>query len=142
MTAFSHKETLLALRNILLAVAGIPSARAWENTVFTPTPGTPYLEEEYVPATNTLLTITPGVTERTGMYVVKWYGLAGTGISAIRDGVDAVLAAFKAGSSSLMTSGLALRIQGNPAPESGQLIPLDAGFACVVISIHWRVDVS
>ena len=96
-----------------------------------------------MPATQTLLSIvSAGVTELTGLYVVKWYGLAGTGFGAIRDGVDAVLAAFKAGSSHTMGSGLALRIRGDIGPSAGQLIPLDGGFACVVISVPWRVYAS
>lgn len=143
MTAFSAKETHLKLRALLLAVSGIPSAIALENgATYTPTVGTPYLTESFVPSTNQLLTTTRGIDEHRGLYIVTWYGIVGAGIAAIRDGVAAILNTFPAGASFALTSGLTLRIRGDVGPYAGQITPIDAGFAVCVVTIPWRVYAS
>lgn len=142
MTAFAHGECHLSLRGVLLTVQGLPTDRAWENVEYKPKPGTPYLEEEYVPAAQSLHTTTKGIVEVTGLYIVKWHGLDGQGDAAIHAGVDAILTVFAAGASFAMPSGLTLRIRGDVAPSPGQIVPEDGGFATCAMTIPWRVYAS
>lgn len=135
-----HLKCQLALRSHLMTVADLPTDKAWENVHFEPTTGQPFLEEEYVPATQTLRGLTPGgVVEDTGIYVIRWYGIQNTGISAIRNGVQSILTAFRPGLSISASDGAVIRIRGNPAPFTSQLRNTDAGRAVVTISIPFRV---
>lgn len=97
----------LALRARLLAVSGIPAARAFDNKKYVGVPGTPYIADSWVPATNTLRTITArnGTGQETGLYVVQWFGLADAGITDIRAGVQGILAAFTPGTAVTSTTG-------------------------------------
>lgn len=135
-----HGQAHLALRNRLLTVAGIPAARAWENKKFSAAPGVPYLADQYVPATSRILSFpaNKGTTEETGLYVVQWYGLADTGITAMRTGVQAILAAFAPGTSLTATSGDVVRVRSDVGPVAGQILPMDSGFACCTVKIPWR----
>lgn len=135
----------LALRNRLIAVAGIPASqyRAFENKTFTPDANQTYISEEFVPGGSTLLTtVSNGIRELTGLYVVKWYGIADSGITAIRTGVDAILTAFPPGYSQALGSGDVLRIRADTAPYAGQILPDGAGRAVCTITIPWRCYTS
>jgi hypothetical protein len=138
--AVNHEQAHLALRNRLLTVAGIPSVNAWENKKFSATPGTPYLADQYVPATSRNLSFpaNTGTTEETGLYVIQWYGIDDTGIGAIRTGVQAILAAFAPGTALTSTTGDVIRVRSDVGPFGGQIIPLDSGFACCTVKIPWR----
>lgn len=130
----------LALRNHALTVSGIPAARAWENKGYTPVVGTPYLEEDFVPATVTLRGLVKGgAIETTGLYVLKWYGLANVGTSDIDAGTQAILDAFPPGSTLALTSGDVVRIRGDVAPSRGQVIPVTPGWACIPVTVAWRL---
>jgi len=134
-----HQEVHLALRNRMLTASGLPSGtnHALENRTFTPS-GTPYIEEDFVPATSARIAFPRGTIEDTGLYVVKWYGLANTGIAAIRAGVKAILAVFAPGWGMTLGSGDVLRVENNPAPWPGQILPQPNGFAVCTITIPWR----
>lgn len=135
----AHGPAHLALRNRLLTVAGLPTARAFENVAFTPVAGTAYVAEQFVPATNTALTIPTAhaLVEETGLYVVQWFGLDGAGISAIRAGADAVLAAFAPGTSVTSTANDVIRVRSDTGPRASQILPQPNGFAVCTITIPW-----
>lgn len=134
----AHSEVHLALRGRLLAVPGLPASNAWENVQFNPPTGE-YVEEDFVPATTDLFTFkVSGRVEETGLYVIRWMGIANTGTSALRAKVDAVLAAFPPGFKfPPLANGDELRIRGDEAPSAGQIIPDGAGRAVCVITIPW-----
>lgn len=120
--------------------ARLPSLRAWENLTFIPASTIPYVEEEFVPATNRALSfpITTGTLEETGLYVLKWYGVSGLGgVGAIRKSVDALKALFAPGTS-LTAGSNTLRVRSDTSVYGGQLIPMDNGWTCCVLTIPWR----
>lgn len=116
---------------------GIPSLRAFENVSLTPESGRPYFEEDFVPATISLLTLPAqgGTVQENGLYVPKWYGLSGVGISALRKSVDALKALFAPGT--LITAGAhTVRIG---EAQTGQIIPLTSGWSALTLPIPWWV---
>lgn len=127
----------LALR--LQAKPALPASRAYENIVFTPTPGAEYVEETFVPAPSRLRTATAkgGTVETRGLYVLRWFGLAGTASSQLRTSADAVLALFPPGSTVLATDGTRVRILGDPGPSQSQINYAVPGRAVVTITIPW-----
>lgn len=135
-----HLAAHLALRARLLTASGLPTARAWENKDFTPAGSTPYVADQYVPATTALVSFPAanGITEETGLYVVQWYGVANTGITAIREGVQAILAAFTPGTVMTLTTGDVLRVRADVGPMGGQILPAEGGWAVSTIKIPWR----
>lgn len=143
----STKDIHTALRGQLVTASGFPGTDnvhfARENRLAKPVSGTPYVEEDFVPATRDVrTTIAAGTVETTGEYVVKWYGVANTGIDAIRDGVDAILAVFLPGSSLALSGGGVVRIRTRPAPYCGQILPTGDGWAVCTTVIPWRVDAA
>lgn len=120
------------------ALPALPTARSWENEKFTPTVGVSYAEEEYVPATSTLLGMTSGGdVEYRGTYFLRWYALPNTGSTAFSDALDAVLALFLPGS--WITAGShAVRIRGDQAPKR-TAIRNSGGWAISTIEIPFRV---
>lgn len=120
---------------------GLPLLRVFENDpVFTPVAGRPYFEEDFVPATATLSgTRTGGYVYDRGLYIAKWYGLSGVGISALRKGVDALKALFAPGTALVAGSSI-VRILPLPAPQTGQIIPLTSGWSCLLLTISWEVE--
>jgi hypothetical protein len=134
----NHRAVHLALRN--QAVPALPTARAFENVAFTPTPGTPFVEEMYVPATEQLRGLVQGGTvESTAEYVINWYGLAGAGIQAINDGITALLARFLPGSSIIASDGTVIRVRGDSAPRRSPITITDDGWAVSTVRIPIRV---
>jgi hypothetical protein len=135
--AINHHAVHLALRNRVLSA--LPTGRAWENVAFTPTPGQPFVEEDYVPATSSLLGLLRGGTvEDTGMYILRWYGVAGQGAGAMNTGIAAVLALVKPGDTITATDGTVVHIRGDVAPTRGQIMNID-GWAMAPITIPFRV---
>lgn len=117
---------------------GLPQLRAFENIDFVPVGGRPYLEEDYVPATTSLLTTdkSSGVLEETGLYHLKWYGLSNFGLS-IRKCVDALKALFAPGTSFTLASGI-LRVRTDTSVYAGQILPQPGGWSVITLTIPWR----
>ena len=120
-------------------VCGVPAIRAYENISLTPTPGRPYIEEEFVPATMTLVAgpASGGFLEETGLYVVKIFGVSGVGVSAIRKYAEAIKALFTPGTNITAGSNV-VRVRGDTSTQTGQLIPLTSGWTAITITIPWR----
>lgn len=136
----NHKLARLALRTRLLTLSQLPAARAWENVDFTPTEGADYVEENYVPGTAPVLRTTMaqgGTVEETGLYVVKWYTVAGAGIGTIDDGVTALLALFAPGTVITISDGSVLHIRGDVGPSRSQLLQATEGYAVVTVTLPW-----
>lgn len=121
-------------------VVSMPAVFGRENTVFSPIPGRPYVTERFVPATNALRAgpAANGVREETGMYELRWYGLANTGALGIRQAVDALAARFTPGTT-LTAGSNVVRIRGDIAPVPSAIVPADDGRALCILSIYWRV---
>lgn len=124
---------------------GLPELRRWENTdpltdgaPSEPTRGRPYIEEDFVPATATVFTFPAngGQVEETGLYVIRWYGLAGTGMSAVRQSVGALRARFSPGTP-LTVSGATLRVRADLGPFSGPVRPDGRGWAICTLTVPW-----
>lgn len=83
-----------ALRGQFETTTGLPAAaqRAWENQVFTPTLGTAWVREKFMPSSGRLT----GTGTRTIMGTVQWSAFWPTGKS-VKDAdtlADAIVAAF------------------------------------------------
>lgn len=118
---------------------GIPTLRSFENVRLTPLVGRHFFEEDFVPATSSVFTIpaSSGDVYDTGLYILKWYGLPGTGVSALRKSVDALKARFAPGTQ--LTAGTDfVRIRGDQAPYTGQIIPLSS-WSVLTLTVPWRV---
>jgi hypothetical protein len=138
--ALNHDAVHLALR--LRAKPALPAVRVIENVApASPiAPGVEYSEEEFVPTPPRLLsaTATGGRVRHDGLYVIRWFGIAGTATSQIRASADAVLALFPPGSTVIATDGTAVHIMGSPiAPSQSQINFAVPGRAVVTITIPW-----
>lgn len=130
----------ITLRTQLLTLSALPAGRAWENEKFAPVTDRPYIEESFVPATTTLRGLTKGGTvETTGLYLIRWYGVANTGLGDLTAGVDALLALFPPGLALTTTTGDVVRIRGDIAPYRGGIKPDQSGWSMCVVTIPWRV---
>ena len=142
MTRPTSNGVELALRTQMLLCGALPADVVIANTTYTPTPGREYVEEDFTPATSTLQGLTEGgLVVDTGLYIIKWYGVANTGEQSINDGVDELLSLFPPGSSLPLAdgSGLVVRIRGDMAPRRGRLLPTKPGFVVVVATIPYQV---
>ena len=122
---------------------GLPGILADENLTISPDPTRPYLEEDYAPATNRGVTfpLQGGVVEETGLYVLKWYGLANTGIASIRKGVDALKALFAPGTT-IASGPNTVYVRSDVGPWSSQLLPQGNGFTVCTLTVPWRARTS
>ena len=144
MTRPTSNGVQLALRAQMLKCDSLPSSanRVYGNITYQPTQGTEYIEEDYVPATSTLQgLVSGGLVEDTGLYVIRWYGVANTGERDLNNSVDSLLALFPPGSSLPLAdgSGLVVRIRGDLAPYRGQMLPVKPGFVMITTKIPYRV---
>jgi len=136
----NHTNVQLALRAKVLTLSSLPDVRAWENIDTNPASGTPYVEEDYVPATAVLKGLTSGgLTETRGLYVIRWYGVANTGLGDLTAGVDALLALFPAESTITAKTGEVIRIRGDVAPTRGQMRQIQPGRVMIAVTIAWSV---
>jgi hypothetical protein len=122
---------------------GLPSGQAWEDVKFTPTARKPFIIEQYLPGPGELITLKPsGSVEYLPQYVVQVVTPDLTGGAASYSYADAVLAHFPVGMTLTAADGATLRVRGQPAPFSSQLIPYTAGAMVVTVSIPFRVHIS
>lgn len=120
---------------------GVPALRAWDNVAITRIAGQPYLEEEYVPATRRAVSFpaASGQLEDTGLYVLRWYGVPGVGLTALRAAADAVLALFAPGTAIEVATGVVIRVRSDVGPFAGAIRPEHPGWAMVTITVPWRL---
>lgn len=120
--------------------AGIPALRAFDNIALVPVTGKPYLEEVFSPATHRLITFPAAGAhaEDTGLYVVTWFGLSGTGIG-IRKSISAIKARFTPGTNLPLSDGTTLTMPQDVGARAGAITPIAGGWGYVQITIPYRV---
>jgi hypothetical protein len=126
-------------RNLMV---GLPELRAWDNTALEPEGGRPYIEEQMIPGGASLLSFpsSGGEKEDTGLYVIRWYGKANTGLSAIGKPADALLSLFAPGTVLTVGTDVALRIRTDVAPYRGQMQADLPGWSVVTVTIPWKLS--
>ena len=121
---------------------GLPAGREWENTAYTPTDGSPWVEEQYMPGPMTRITAAGGagsaVLEVLPQYAPRVYVPAGKGVDAGRMYADALLTLFAPNTPFVLSSGT-LRVRGDVAPYSGQMLQAAPGFAVVPVTVPLRL---
>lgn len=126
-------ETAAAARTIAV---GLPALRAWENVDFTPTAGRWFVEEDYLPGPVAQITLgARGQVETLPQYVLKFYGTANAGVGALYKAADAVLTLFAPRTQLTLSTGDLLSVRTNPAPYRGQLLPAEAGWSLVAVTV-------
>jgi hypothetical protein len=132
----------LALRAPLLGLASLPSVVAWDNMAAQPVTGAEYLEEQFIPATSTLLSMpaSGGSMEDTGLYVLRWFAKPGDGLNTLPVRAAAVLALYPPGTGFLVSTGVVVRVRSDVAPTSGGLQTDRPGWSVVTITIPWRLS--
>ncbi len=135
-------QALAASRSI---TAGVPVSRAWDNIDPHDTwaPGTrPRIADRFVPATAILRSFPAqgGLMVETGLYIVTYYGLWDKGDAALRRASTTIKRLFTPGTN--LTAGTdTIRIrgggEGEPATQSGEVTPLDNGWAYVQVTVPW-----
>lgn len=118
---------------------GLPAMRAWENTVFTPVAGKPFVEEDYLPGPVAQVTLGPlGQVETLPQYILKIYGLSGKGTAALYKWADALLLLFTPRLALALSTGDVLTVGTQPAPYRGQILPGETGWSVVTVTIPLR----
>ena len=117
-----------------LSVA-LPSQQSWENRDFTPTPGTPYVEEQFIPGPSLLRSIGPGATLRvTPQYGLKVFVPEDMGSEAPDAYVDGLVQLFAPRTSIVLSTGDALRVRTDTGPFVGQLLRRKDGWVTVPVT--------
>lgn len=117
-------------------IVGLPTRRAWDGVPFDPTSKQWYVETDYIPGPVARATLSRvGQVQAEPIYVVKLYGLSGTGSSAIMRIATAVLKQFPANLDILVTDGHVIRVKSDPAPYSSQMIAQDANHVYISVTI-------
>ena len=119
---------------------GFPTLRGFDNSAVAPLTGRHYVETELVPASTRLLTFPAngGTREDTGLFVVRWYGIANTGAKGLRTCLDALAARFRPGST-FAAGADTVRVRADSGPFTGPISQRQGGFALAVLTIPWRV---
>jgi hypothetical protein len=119
---------------------GFPALRGYDNTRVEPVTGRHYVETEVVPAPTRLLTFPAngGTREDTGLFVVRWYGIANTGAKGLRSCLDALAAQFRPGAT-FAAGADTVRVRADSGPFVGPISQRPGGFALAVLTIPWRV---
>lgn len=124
-------------------VAGLPTLRAWENEQLTVPNGRWYVTDEWVPGAPPVIKTWP---TRTGRFqedplsIWTFYGLTGTGISAIRAAVFAFKKLFAAGTHVSLSDGTSIDVRGDTSIRSGQIIRIDGGWSYCQVTIPFRAS--
>jgi len=101
---------------------GIPSIRSWDNIEVDLVEGLWHVEEDFIPGPKSKATLSMrGQIHHQPMYVLRLYGIAGTGVDALYRVGDAILSQFAPGSALPMSDGSALRVSTEMAPFYGQI---------------------
>ena len=130
----------LALRARAEALTGFPALREHENVAFTPpTDGSMWSEEDYIPQPSTLTTTrTRGRIEGRGLYVIRLYATANTGMKTLRDLATALCAWFT-GWVTTLGDGTLLRARDDLMPYAGQITNQNGPAFCAV-TIPYRIE--
>jgi hypothetical protein len=119
---------------------GAPTLRARENEDFTPQSLRWHLEEDYIPGPVRKVNATMQlVLHYNPLFVLRLSGLANFGVDALYVVADGILEGFRPGLAFEMQDGSPLRVGTDPSPSRGQVFPMEAGRADIVIEIPlWK----
>lgn len=123
-------------------VVGFPEQRALDNVQYEQLPtGRVYVEEDFVEGTSTLRSIPAagGVLEDTGLYILRWNGIANTGMRSLRDPMKALRALFRPGTTLPLADGTAVRVRTDVSPTISAIRPGAPGWSVISIAIPWRL---
>jgi hypothetical protein len=123
--------------------AGLPFGKAWEGVEFTPTSGRPYIEESFVPASSRVWTFPAdgGHVRETGLYVIRWYGISGTGPS-VRAAVDALKVQLSPGTGLTLSDGSTVRVRADTGPYTGELRRIEGGWSVLTLTVPWMSEAT
>lgn len=123
---------------------GLPELVRWSGRRLATSAGRPYVEEELVPGTAQQITLTgsAGQTEHTGLYLLRWYGLAGAGDEAINAALDALLVCYPPSSADVLPNGDVCRIRSDNAPYRSAIADADPGWAVATLTVPYRVTTT
>lgn len=114
---------------------GLPSDQAWENRDHEPTPGVPFVEEQFIPGPSRLRSVGPGATLRVRpQYGLKVFIPERVGPEASDAYVDALVKLFAPRTAITLSTGDFLRVRTDVGPSVGQLLPRKSGFAAVPVT--------
>lgn len=119
----------------------LPAFVVYENgPPFAPTQGRHYVELQMLEQPSVLRSFPAagGTREDVGLYVVRWYGVAGYGRLGLSRCTDAVKALFAPGTTFATADGSVVRVRGDTGPSVSQLQSRPAGFALLAVTIPWR----
>lgn len=120
---------------------GLPSRVAWENQDFAPAPvpGTPYVEEQYIPGPGDVRTLGANATILAEpMYALTLYAISNQDISAASKYADALITLF-APTTAIAVGSETLHVRADVVPYRGQLRQTGNGWAMVMVTIPLRI---
>ena len=118
---------------------GLPASRAWENIKLVPVPGTPWVEEQYIPGPSTKITLSrTGEIELTPMYQLQIHVPEDTGISANGRYADAITDLYSPISAFTTSSSIVVQVRSDVGPFRGQRQQSFEGFSVIPITIPLR----
>lgn len=118
---------------------GLPSLRAWENVKFEPTPGIPWVREEFLPGPVAQVTVGPnGELEVLPQWLLHVNLPAETGLTLKRY-VNALRVLFAPRTPIALTNGDVLRVRSDTAPFPSQLQQSQPGFAEQLFTVPLRL---
>lgn len=119
---------------------GLPSGRAWENIGFDPTPGSPWIEEQFLPGPTRVPTIgSNGTIIAEPIYYLAVHAPEDTGIGASNRYVDALWEHFKPGTQINLSNGDTAEVRRDTGPFRGQLLRTRPGWVTVPVSFPLRL---
>lgn len=126
--------------DVRLLTVGLPSQVSLEGSSFNSTPGIPYWEEQYIPGPKVRDSIGPFARlTAEPMFSPRVFVPAGFGAYAADAYADAIDALFPVGLElPALANGDVLKVRGDVGPFRGQLLPGEAGFEGVPITIPFR----
>lgn len=139
LTVSGTLTTLSQSSGRTLAV-GLPSRRAWQNIAFDPEPGTPWVEEQFIPGPTRVPTIgSNGTIVAEPIYNLTVHTPEDTGIGAPNKYADALWAHFKPGTQVTLSNGDTAEVRRDTGPYRGQMLRTRPGWVTVPVSFPLRL---
>jgi hypothetical protein len=121
----------------------LPEKQSWENVEFTPEDKRWFIEEDYLPGPQTRITLGKiAEFDVEPAYILRLYGLAGTGSGAVYKVAGAIVKLFEAGTMFPTGDGHIVRVRSDIAPRPGQLVSEEPSHAMIPITIPMRIRTS
>lgn len=120
-------------------VVGVPQHQAWENIAFEPTPGTPWIEEQLIPAPTRQISVGgAGTLESRLLYQIQVHVPEDMGVGAANRYCDALMTLFTPGTQITFGSETA-RVRTDTGPSRGQLLRRRPGWATAPVTFPLEV---